>query len=108
MSNTRSLSFVERVDLDFSGTFSKEALLLADVDKDGDNELVVGNMNGELAVFKGKSSKPWRTCDHLGMITCLGVGDVCNVGKNLLVCMTAEGWCYIFDVSYNLSPPAVE
>lgn len=99
MSSTRSLSLVKRVDLDFSGNLSQEALLLADVDNDGSNELVVGNVDGVLAVFKGKSSKPWRTCDNLGTITCVGAGDAFNLGRNFLVCTSAEGWCYVFDVS---------
>lgn len=96
---TRSVSFVENLRLEISDNLFNEALLLADVDNDGDSELVVGQINGELSIFKGSSTKPWRRCLHLGMITCVGVGDLWNEGDNLLVCITAEGWCHIFYVS---------
>ena len=105
MAALRSPSLVKRLNLNFSGNLSSEALLLADVDNDGSNELVIGNVDGELAVFKGTSSKPWRTCSGLGMITCVKAGDVFNTGRNWLVCTTAEGWCYVFNVS-NLRIPA--
>ena len=96
---TRSVSFVENLQLEISDNLFNEALLLADVDNDGDSELVVGQINGELSIFKGSSTKSWRRCLHLGMITCVGVGDLWNEGDNLLVCITAEGWCHIFYVS---------
>ncbi|XP_048365936.1 KICSTOR complex protein ITFG2 [Sphaerodactylus townsendi] len=38
------------------------------------------------------------------MLTCVGVGDVCNKGKNLIVAMSAEGWFHLFD----LTPPPVK
>ncbi|XP_044273718.1 KICSTOR complex protein ITFG2 isoform X2 [Varanus komodoensis] len=31
------------------------------------------------------------------MLTCVGVGDVCNKGKNLVVAVSAEGWFHLFD-----------
>jgi len=76
-----------------------EGLLLADVDNDGDCELIVGQINGELSIFKSGSTKPWRSCYHLGMITCVGVGDLWNQDENLLLCITAEGWCHIFYIT---------
>ncbi|XP_061438544.1 KICSTOR complex protein ITFG2 isoform X2 [Rhineura floridana] len=33
------------------------------------------------------------------MLTCVGVGDVCNKGKNLVVAVSAEGWFHLFDLS---------
>ncbi|XP_012638655.1 KICSTOR complex protein ITFG2 isoform X3 [Microcebus murinus] len=33
------------------------------------------------------------------MLTCVGVGDVCNKGKNLLVAVSAEGWFHLFDLT---------
>lgn len=96
---TRSVSFVENLQLEISDNLFNEALLLADVDNDGDGELVVGQINGELSIFKGSYTKPWRSCLHLGMITCVGVGDLWNQRENLLFCITAEGWCHIFHVS---------
>ena len=98
MSSTRSVSFVEHLELEFNGCVFKEALSLGDVDNDGGNELIVGNVDGELSIFKGDCAKPWKMCRNLGMVTCLGVGDVFNKGRNYLVCMTAEGWCHVFDV----------
>ena len=101
--NTRSVSFVENLELEISDTLFNESLLLADVDNDEDYELVVGQINGDLLIFKGSSSKPWRVCHHLGMICCVGAGDLWNQGENLLFCITAEGWCHIFYVSMDPS-----
>ena len=95
----RSVSFVDSLKLEVSDSLFSEALLLADVDNDGDNELIVGQINGELSIFKGSGNKPWRSCSHLGMIACVAVGDLWNQGENLLVCITAEGWCHLFNVS---------
>ncbi|XP_035304377.1 KICSTOR complex protein ITFG2 isoform X2 [Cricetulus griseus] len=33
------------------------------------------------------------------MLTCVGVGDVCNKGKNLVVAVSAEGWLHLFDLT---------
>ncbi|CAH1785778.1 unnamed protein product [Owenia fusiformis] len=94
----RTVSFVERLEFDFPGNLFNQALGVGDVDNDKCNEIVAGNMNGELMVFKGRDSKPWRKASDLGMITCIGVGDICNKGKNMLVSLSAEGWCHIFCV----------
>ncbi|XP_023931939.1 KICSTOR complex protein ITFG2 isoform X2 [Lingula anatina] len=62
------------------------------------NELVVGNIDGELSVFKGGDlQKPWARASDLGTITCVGVGDVCNTGRNLLVSHSSAGGFYLFD-----------
>ncbi|OWK03605.1 ITFG2, partial [Cervus elaphus hippelaphus] len=45
------------------------------------NELVVGDTSGKLSVYKNDDSRPWLTCSCQGMLTCVGVGDVCNKGK---------------------------
>ena len=100
--NTRSVSFVENLELEISDSLFNESLLLTDVDNDEDYELVVGQINGDLLIFKGGSPKPWRACHHLGMITCVGAGDLWNQGENLLFCITAEGWCHIFHVSTSI------
>ena len=97
----RSVSFVENLQLEISDNLNNEALLLADVDNDGDSELLVGQINGELSIFKGSSAKPWKRCLHLGMITCVAVGDLWNKGENFLFCITAEGLCHIFYVSHG-------
>ncbi|XP_048590330.1 KICSTOR complex protein ITFG2 [Nematostella vectensis] len=94
----RSVSFVEHIELDFSGNLFNEGLLLEDIDNDGSNELVLGNVNGEIFVFKGTASKPWRVSKQNGMITCVGSGDLWNRGKKVLVAITADGWCHLFDI----------
>ncbi|KAK3105832.1 hypothetical protein FSP39_006800 [Pinctada imbricata] len=94
----RTVSFVDRIELDFTGNLFKQAIVLGDVDNDKGHELVVGSAEGDLCIYKGKSSTPWRKCRDLGMISCVGVGDIYSRGKNVLVTLTAEGWCYIFDI----------
>jgi hypothetical protein len=65
----RSVSFVERVELQFKGNVFSQALCLGDVDNDGRSELVVGNVQGDLAIFKEEErNKPWRSCQDLGSV----------------------------------------
>ncbi|KAL8207685.1 UNVERIFIED_CONTAM: integrin alpha FG-GAP repeat-containing protein 2 [Gekko kuhli] len=98
----RSVSYVQRVALDFAGSLFPHAVCLGDADNDGLNELAVGDTGGRLCVYKGhEESKPWAVRPCQGMLTCVGVGDVCNKGKNLIVAMSAEGWFHLFD----LTPP---
>ncbi|XP_077157916.1 KICSTOR complex protein ITFG2 isoform X2 [Paroedura picta] len=97
----RSVSYVQRVALDFSGSLFPRAVCLGDADNDGRNELAVGDTGGRLSVFKGPESKPWAVRACQGMLTAVGVGDVCNRGQNLIVAMSAEGWLHLFD----LTPP---
>ena len=49
----RSVTFVERLTLSVPGDISQHGLCLADVNGDGDSELVVGTHCGDLLVFKG-------------------------------------------------------
>ncbi|KAM5252347.1 KICSTOR complex protein ITFG2 isoform 4-T4 [Hipposideros larvatus] len=63
------------------------------------NELVVGDTSGKLLVYKNDDSRPWLTCSCQGMLTCVGVGDVCNKGKNLVVAVSAEGWFHLCDLT---------
>lgn len=91
----RTVSFVQSHTFNFEGSLFQEAITLADFDNDGTNELCIGNVAGDLAVFKENHLR-WVTC-NLGMITCLGVGDLKNKGANSLVVITGEGLCYIFD-----------
>uniref|UniRef100_Q91WI7-2 Isoform 2 of KICSTOR complex protein ITFG2 n=1 Tax=Mus musculus TaxID=10090 RepID=Q91WI7-2 len=95
----RSVSYVQRVALDFSGSLFPHAICLGDVDNDALNELVVGDTSGKLSVYKNDDSRPWLTCMCQGMLTCVGVGDVCNKGKNLVVAVSAEGWLHLFDLT---------
>ena len=99
----RSVSFVENIELEFNGNLFNDTLILEDVDNDGKNELIVGNVDGEMLVFKGEfASKPWKTFRHDGMITCIVAGDLWNTGRNVLMSITADGWSYVFDVSMNM------
>ncbi|XP_075019907.1 KICSTOR complex protein ITFG2 isoform X3 [Calonectris borealis] len=138
----RSVSYVQCVALDFGGSLFPHAICLGDADNDALNELVVGDTNGKLYVYKNDDSKPWavRSCQgmlapgarsdeqsteqtqELGFcptltlllctvdfvpglwavvwqLTCVGVGDVCNKGKNLVVAVSAEGWFHLFDLT---------
>ncbi|XP_032534938.1 KICSTOR complex protein ITFG2 isoform X1 [Chiroxiphia lanceolata] len=70
------------------------------------NELVVGDTNGKLYVYKNDDSKPWAVRSCQGMLTCVGVGDVCNKGKNFVVAVSAEGWFHLFDLTSPKHPDA--
>ncbi|KAM5333143.1 KICSTOR complex protein ITFG2 isoform 3-T3 [Glossophaga mutica] len=124
----RSVSYVQRVALEFSGSLFPHAICLGDVDNDTVsacalqetrprsarcragagprkwrklelNELVVGDTSGKLSVYKNDDSRPWLTCSCQGMLTCVGVGDICNKGKNLVVAVSAEGWFHLCDLT---------
>jgi hypothetical protein len=88
-----AVCFVRRFEFDLNGTVFPNALSLDDVDNDGSNELVVGNMSGELVIFK--SDQLWQKVTGLGMITALGIGDIFNIGSNALVVVGGDGWCHI-------------
>ena len=91
----RSVSFVEHLEFEFSGNILERAIALGDVDNDGGCELVVANISGDLAIFKGSDSKAWRQYFGLGMVSCIMIDDVCNVGRNVVFCLTSEGWCHL-------------
>ncbi|XP_076016005.1 KICSTOR complex protein ITFG2 isoform X4 [Genypterus blacodes] len=95
----RSLNYVQRVSLDFTGTLFPHAICLGDADNDSLNELVVGDTSGKLLIYKNDDPKPWTTRSCAGMLTCVAVGDVCNKGKNFVVAMGAEGWFHLFDLT---------
>ncbi|XP_053574789.1 KICSTOR complex protein ITFG2 [Bombina bombina] len=97
----RSLSYVQRAVLEFSGSLFPHALCLGDADNDTLNELILGDTSGKLHVYKNDQSKPWLTRCCTGMLTCVGVGDVCNKGKNFVVAVSAEGWFHLFDLSFT-------
>lgn len=90
----RAVRFVERLEFEFSGTIFRNAITLGDVDNDGHPELIVGNSNGDIAVFKGEQC--WQKITGLGMITAVGVGDVMNCGSNALIVICGDGWCHIY------------
>lgn len=93
----RVASFVNHLEFEFEGNIAQNAICLGDVDNDGLNELVVGNENGDLAVFKGENSRPVRVASDLGLISAVAVGDLFNNGRNALVVVTGCGYCYVYD-----------
>jgi len=99
--NMRSVTFVDRLTLEVSGNIAQNAVCLGDVDNDGGHELVVGNEEGELLVFKGSSSKVWKRCSDLGFITAIGIGDLLNQGSNVLVVVSGCGLVSIFDFAHQ-------
>ncbi|KAF7248263.1 KICSTOR complex protein ITFG2 [Varanus komodoensis] len=62
----RSVSYVQRVALEFSGSVFPHAICLGDADNDSFslfqlNELVVGDTSGRLFIYKNDEGKPWTT-----------------------------------------------
>ena len=51
----RSISLVNKLEVDYKGSLFKSAICLVDIDEDGLNELCVGFTNGELHAYKGIS-----------------------------------------------------
>lgn len=90
----RSVSFMKRFEFPLHGNIHQNALTLGDVDNDGNNELIIGNTNGSLFIYKEQNCV--QTIDKLGMITAIGVGDVLNCDSNVLVVVSGEGWCHIY------------
>jgi hypothetical protein len=64
-----------------------------------DTELAIGNGDGDLFIFKGKKKHAWKRSTGLGSISCLALGDMLGSGQNMLVVLTTEGYCHLFDVS---------
>lgn len=89
----RTVCFVEHLEFEFSSSVFKNGIALGDVDNDGETELIVGSMTGELVIFK--QDKCWQKINNLGMITAIGVGDIMNCGSNALVIVCGDGWCHI-------------
>ncbi|KAG0238263.1 integrin alpha FG-GAP repeat-containing protein 2 [Actinomortierella wolfii] len=101
MPSIRHVSLVQKLKWHVTGNISPTAFAIGDVDSNGDNEFVIGNLVGELFVFKGSHPEglPWLTCKGLGTITAVAIGDIRNWGRNSVVVISAEGLCHIFDIS---------
>ncbi|KAF2072506.1 hypothetical protein CYY_006173 [Polysphondylium violaceum] len=110
INNIRHISLVDCIVLNFlkKGNVFRRAIVLADVDNDSDNELVLGSLEGNLAIFKGIEKSPWKVANNLGSISCVSVGDLGNNGKNLIVSISSEGICNIFDVSESSQTQLLE
>lgn len=37
-----------------------------------------------------------QTISKLSFVSCVAVGDVLNENRNVLVIITADGWCYVY------------
>ncbi|KAF9910790.1 integrin alpha FG-GAP repeat-containing protein 2 [Linnemannia zychae] len=101
MPTARQVSLVQKLRWHVSGNISPTAFAIGDVDGHGDNAFVIGNLVGELFIFKGNNPEglPWLTCKGLGTITAVAIGDIRNCGKNSIVVLSAEGLCHIFDIA---------
>jgi hypothetical protein len=118
----RSITFVDRLTFDFHGNIAQNAICLGDFDNDGNYEMCVGNSLGYLAIYKGASPNPWKHSNKLGHIVAITSGDLFNrrkkylqallrladhnymifyiiIGHNVLVVVSADGFCRIFDLS---------
>ncbi|EFA85441.1 hypothetical protein PPL_01398 [Heterostelium album PN500] len=82
----------------WKGNVFRRAITLADVDNDSDNELIVGSLEGNLTIFKGTEKSPWKVANNLGSIVGIAVGDLLSCNKNLLVVISSEGVCNIYNV----------
>lgn len=99
----REISFVKRLKFRFNGSVAKNALVIGDADNDQHSELVCANLQGDLAIFKGKSPDSYAYSSNLGMVTACIIGDVINSGKNYVAAINTEGWLFIFDVNNQSS-----
>uniref|UniRef100_A0A8C2W9P1 Integrin alpha FG-GAP repeat containing 2 n=1 Tax=Chinchilla lanigera TaxID=34839 RepID=A0A8C2W9P1_CHILA len=96
----RSVSYVQRAAMEFSGSLFPHAICLGDVDNDTLNELVVGDTSGKLSVYKNDDSRPWLTCTCQGMVSTPLPGSWGEGGeRNLVVAVSAEGWFHLFDLT---------
>lgn len=87
-------TFVDHFDFELPGNVFKSAVALGDVDNDNDIELVVGNMEGDLYIFKGQ--RQIQKISGLGIITAIAIGDLMNCGSNTLIVISGDGWCHIY------------
>lgn len=90
----RIANFVDHYDFDVPGNIFRSAIALGDVDNDNEIELVVGNMEGELYIFKDQQQI--QKISGLGIITAIGIGDLMNCGSNTLIVISGDGWCHIY------------
>ncbi|KYQ93065.1 hypothetical protein DLAC_05676 [Tieghemostelium lacteum] len=103
INSIRHISLVDRIVFSWKGNVFRRAITLADVDNDSINELVIGSLEGNLAIFKGTDPKPWRVAHNLGSISCIVAGKLGTYPRNLLVVISSEGICNIYDVEQQSS-----
>ncbi|XP_023340784.1 KICSTOR complex protein ITFG2-like isoform X3 [Eurytemora carolleeae] len=95
----RAVTFVDRLTLEIPGSVAQCGIFLADVNDDGESELIVGTTEGDLFIYKGRSGNVWKKASNLGFITAISVGDLFNMGYSVLVVATGCGWVNVFDFS---------
>jgi hypothetical protein len=95
MQHSRSCTFLDRLELKFTGKVLPGAICLGDFYDDGENQLAVGNASGTVAIFKGMKRTPWAVAYRLGTITCCAEGLVMGRNRTLVV-VTSEGWLHLF------------
>ncbi|KAL3184724.1 hypothetical protein MRX96_005829 [Rhipicephalus microplus] len=111
----RAVSFLDKVEYEFVGNFLQHAICLGDVDNDKNIELVAGNLQGDLAVFKFQQPRPWALASNLGggdaalvrmrwpekthfvfAVAAVIVGDILNDSQNKVLSISCDGWCHMF------------
>nr|XP_050040935.1 KICSTOR complex protein ITFG2-like isoform X2 [Dermacentor andersoni]XP_054930483.1 KICSTOR complex protein ITFG2-like isoform X2 [Dermacentor andersoni]XP_054930484.1 KICSTOR complex protein ITFG2-like isoform X2 [Dermacentor andersoni] len=92
----RAVSFLDKVEYEFIGNFMQHAICLGDVDNDKNIELVAGNLQGDLAVFKFQQPRPWALASNLGAVATVIVGDILNDSQNKVLSISCDGWCHMF------------
>ncbi|UJR28382.1 hypothetical protein I4U23_009623 [Adineta vaga] len=97
------VSPINTITLDCSSNVLSNAILLADVDMNKSNELLVGTQEGELLIFKAlrnqTSAQVWRRAYGLGFITAIAVGSIAtNIAepRPIICVVNAEGAIHLF------------
>ncbi|XP_065652250.1 KICSTOR complex protein ITFG2 isoform X2 [Hydra vulgaris] len=104
----RSISLVQKVEIDFKGTVFQNAVALVDVDNDGHNELCVSNTNGDLHIYKGIQSKQVWQAKGLGSVMVLCGGCLRDSDEVVLITLDREGRCHMFDAPNQINKTAKE
>ena len=69
--SSRQISLVDKITLNWNTkNIYKNAITLGNVDNDEnkDIELVIGSIDGELAIFKESNINYWKKCSNLGLV----------------------------------------
>ena len=104
-----SIPFIDRLSISVQGNVTSNAICLADVDDDECFELCVGDSRGTLSIYKELNREPWNSISKLGHIVAISCGDLCNQGKNVLIVISADGHCRLFDFNLSeMSPPPIQ
>jgi len=98
----RSISLVEKIELDYKGSVFQNGMCLLDIDNDEHNEICVCNTDGDLYVFKGiESNKPCFVNKDIGSIVILCGGRLTNDGDNVLCAIDTEGYTSVYNTDIH-------